>query len=173
MDTVYIDGNPSNVQHGLQTVSIPPSGGAIVDMYFTDAGGKNPFVNHAFAYAQKGAVGVFQVENGTSVELTTTSQQSSAPPGAMITVAPGSAANTTSTYYSPRTVTVVIGVNNTITWVNNDDAPHTVTASDGSFSSGNMNAGQSWSFTFTKPGVYTYFCSYHPWMKGTVIVKSG
>ena len=67
----------------------------------------------------------------------------------------------------------MIGVNNTVTWVNNDDAPHTVTANDGSFNSGNLDPGQSWSFTFTDPGTYTYHCSYHSWMEGTVIVKSG
>ena len=170
MDTVYIDGNPGNVMRGLQTVNIPPSGGAIVDMYFPDAGGKNPFVNHAFAYAQKGAVGVFQVENSTSGPTTTTTSTYSAA-GPLVSILPGSAAQTTSTYYSPSTITVVIGVNNTVTWVNNDDAPHTVTADDGSFNSGNMNSGQSWTHTFSTPGTYAYYCSYHPWMKGTVIVE--
>jgi copper-containing nitrite reductase len=174
MDTVYIDGNPSNAQHGLQTVNIPTAGGAIIDMYFPDAGGENPFVNHAFAYAQKGAIGVFQVENGTSGTSTSTSTtQGSATPGASVSIVSGSATNTTSIYYSPPTITVVIGINNTVTWVNNDQAPHTVTATDGSFNSGNLNAGQSWSHTFSKPGVYAYYCSYHPWMKGTVIVKGG
>lgn len=172
MDTVYADGDPVDAMHGLQTVNIPPSGGAIVDMYFTDAGGKNPFVNHAFAYAQKGAIGVFQVENGTS-SVTTTSTSVSAAAGPVVSILPGSAAQTTSIYYSPPTITVAMGVNNTVTWVNNDDAPHTVTANDGSFNSGNLNAGQSWTYTFTTPGTYTYFCSYHPWMEGTIIVKAG
>lgn len=169
LDTVYIDGNPFNVEHGLQTVSIPPSGGAIIDMYFPDAGGKNPFVNHAFAYAQAGAVGVFQVENSTSSSSTTTSQTISGP---QVSIQSGSAVNSTSVYYSPSTITVVIGVNNTVTWINNDMAPHTVTADDGkSFDSGNINAlGSSWTFTFTTPGTYTYHCAYHLWMKGTVIV---
>lgn len=173
MGTVYTDGNPNNALHGLQTVNIPPSGGAIVDMYFPDAGGKNPFVNHAFAYAQKGAIGVFQVENGTSNSGTTsTTTSTGGATGPVVSIQPGSAAQTTTTYYSPSTITVVLGVNSTVTWVNNDQAPHTVTATDGSFNSGNLNAGQTWSHTFTAPGVYAYYCSYHPWMKGTVIVKS-
>jgi plastocyanin len=67
---------------------------------------------------------------------------------------------------------VVIGVNSTVTWVNSDDVPHTVTANDGSFNSGNLDAGQSWSHTFTTPGTYAYYCAYHPWMKGTIIVKA-
>ena len=168
IDTAYIDGNPLNAQHGLQTVNIPPAGGAIIDMYFTDPGGMNPFVNHAFAYAQIGAVGVFKVENTSASVTTTTSSGASGP---QVSIQPGSAINTTSTYYSPPTITVVIGVNNTVTWVNNDQAPHTVT-DKGVFDSGNMNTGQTWTHTFTTPGTYEYQCSYHPWMKGTVIVKS-
>ncbi len=170
MDTVYIDGNPANAQYGLQTLSIPPSGGAIVDMYFKDPGGKNPFVSHAFAYMQKGAMGVFQVENSTSGPTTQTTSTGVAAAGPVVSIPSGAAMQTSTMYYSPSTITVVIGVNNTVTWVNNDDAPHTVTASDGSFNSGNLNAGQSWTFTFTTPGTYAYSCAYHPWMKGTVIV---
>jgi nitrite reductase (NO-forming) len=169
MDTAYIDGNPLNVEHGLQTLSIPPAGGAIVDMYFTDPGGLNPFVNHAFAYAQAGAVGVFKVENSSYTNSTTTSGAAGVP----VSIQPGSAVNTTTTFYSPATITVVIGVNNTVTWTNNDDATHTITADDGSFDSGFLNQGQTWSYTFTTPGTYSYHCSIHPWMKGTVIVKSG
>jgi nitrite reductase (NO-forming) len=176
MDTVYTDGDPFNVQHGLQTVSIPPSGGAVVDMYFTDPGGLNPFVNHAFAYAQIGAEGVFQVLNSSSATITSTSTKlssSSSPSGPQVIIEQGSAANTTTTYYSPPAITVVIGFNNTVTWVNDDNAPHTVTATDGSFNSGNLNPGQSWTHTFTTPGTYSYRCSYHLWMTGTIIVKSG
>ena len=173
MDTVYVDGNPGNALHGLQTVNVPPADGVVVDMYFTDQGGKNPFDNHAFAYAQKGAVGEFQVENGTSASTTVTQTSSTAAAaGPTVSVLPGSAADTGSNFYSPSTITVVIGVNNTVTWANNDDAPHTVTATDGSFNSGNLNPGQTWSHTFNSPGTYTYYCSYHPWMKGTVIVKA-
>ena len=172
MDSVYTDGNPLNAQRGLQTVSIPPSGGAIVDMYFTDPGGLNPFVNHAFAYAQAGTVGVFQVANSSSasVSITTSSAVSSGPE---VSIQSGSSTNSTKTYYSPTAITVVIGVNNTVTWINNDVAPHTVTALDGSFDSGIFNPGQSWTHTFTTPGTYTYHCTLHPWMSGIITVKSG
>jgi len=171
MDTVYTDGNPLNIQHGLQTVSIPPSGGAIVDMYFTDPGGLNPFVNHAFAYASAGAVGVFKVENETSTGNITTSGSQAA--GVPVSIQPGSGTNATSLYYSPSTITVVIGVNNTVTWTNNDNIAHTVTADNGAFDSGYLNQGQTWSYTFTTAGTYSYHCSIHPWMTGTVIVRSG
>jgi nitrite reductase (NO-forming) len=172
MDSVYADGNPFDVQHGMQTVSIPPAGGAVIDMYFPDSGGLNPFVNHAFAYAQAGAVGVFHVMNSSSTSAST-STSSSIFSGPQVSILSGSAANTTKTYYSPSTITVVIGVNNTVTWINKDNAPHTVTATGGNFDSGNLNSGQTWTHTFTTPGTYTYRCTYHPWMTGTIIVKSG
>ena len=102
---------------------------------------------------------------------TATSTTSTSPETAHVTILPG-AAYPNSTGYSPSTITVVIGVNNTVEWVNNDTAPHTVTATDHSFDSGNLNPGDTWTYTFTKPGTYTYVCTYHPWMKGTVIVVS-
>jgi len=172
MDTAYIDGNPANALHGVQTLSIPPSGGAIVDMYFKDPGGENPFVSHAFAYMQKGAMGLFQVENTTGTITTTSTAATATVSGSAVTILPMSGMNDPSAapYYSPQTIRVVIGVNNTVTWLNNDDAPHTVVANDGSFNSGNINAGQSWTHTFDTPGTYSYYCSYHPWMKGTIIV---
>jgi len=176
MDTVYIDGNPANVEHGLQTLNIPPSGGAIVDMYFPDAGGENPFVNHAFAYASIGAVGIFKVGAVSQgpVSATTTSETSSAAATGTVNVGinSGSALNTTSIYFSPTTITVVIGVNSTVVWTNYDSAEHTVTATDNSFNSGFIQPGQSFSYTFTTPGTYGYYCTIHPWMKGTVIVKA-
>jgi manganese oxidase len=72
--------------------------------------------------------------------------------------------------YSPDIVTVMVGMNNTITWTNNDNAAHTVTALDNSFNSGNLDPGQTWIYTFSTPGTYHYHCLYHPWMNGTVIV---
>jgi copper-containing nitrite reductase len=168
MDTVYIDGNPANVEHGLQTVNLAPSSGAIVDMYFRDPGGKNPFVTHAFAYASRGAVGIFQVAGGTTTTSSTTSVGS---PGVTVNILNGAAGDTTSPGYSPATITVVIGMNSTVTWVNKDSVPHTVTATDKSFDSGPIVAGGSWAHTFTLPGTYSYYCIYHSgWMKGKVIV---
>ncbi|MDG6922171.1 MAG: cupredoxin domain-containing protein [Nitrososphaerota archaeon] len=106
----------------------------------------------------------------TTATTTTTTTNASNP---VVSIEYGSAANSTTIYYSPPTITVVIGVNNTVTWVNNDIAPHTVTADDGSFNSGNLDAGASWTHVFTTPGTYSYHCNYHTWMHGTIIVKSG
>jgi len=48
-----------------------------------------------------------------------------------------------------------------VTWRMTGSIPHTITASDGSFSSGNLEPGASYSFTFAKPGTYNYYCEYH------------
>ena len=90
----------------------------------------------------------------------------------------GYASGQTTTYgYSPDTVTVVIGKNNTVLWTNNDAAPHTVTSDAGdpsSLDSGTSGPltkqGGTYQFTFTVPGTYRYHCSFHSWMQGTVIV---
>ncbi len=71
--------------------------------------------------------------------------------------------------FAPMTITVAAGT--TVTWTNHDDIPHTVRAVDGSFHSRAMDTDDSYSFTFAKPGVYSYFCSVHPKMVGKVIVK--
>ncbi|HEX7761251.1 MAG TPA: cupredoxin family copper-binding protein [Caulobacteraceae bacterium] len=71
--------------------------------------------------------------------------------------------------FGPMTVTVPVG--GQVTWINGDDVPHTVMAADKSFRSKPIDTDERFSFTFTKPGVYSYFCSLHPKMTGTVIVK--
>ncbi len=72
--------------------------------------------------------------------------------------------------YVPQNITVVIGVNNTVNFVNEDTATHTVTATDGSFDSGNIVAGANWTHTFSTAGTFTFYCKYHFWMKGTITV---
>ncbi len=91
--------------------------------------------------------------------------------GVQVVIPAGTGSNLQLTY-SPASITVVIGVNNTVTWVNEDGVLHTVTATGGSFDSGTMAAGASWSHTFTTPGTYSYVCTFHSWMKGTITVKA-
>jgi amicyanin len=73
--------------------------------------------------------------------------------------------------FSPPTITV--GVGSTVTWVNQDDIPHTVVSTDKAFKSHVMDTDEKFSFTFTRPGEYAYFCSLHPHMVGKVVVKGG
>jgi nitrite reductase (NO-forming) len=87
-----------------------------------------------------------------------------------VTIPKGAAMDVSKPGYVPDVVTVVIGLNNTATWINEDDAPHTVTDKNKAFDSGNMNAGDRFTYTFTSPGTYEYICVWHYWMKGKVIV---
>ena len=59
----------------------------------------------------------------------------------------------------------------TVRWTNNDQLQHTVTATDGSWDSGLINPGGSWTHTFTQPGEYSFHCTPHPFMKGVVVVR--
>ena len=78
--------------------------------------------------------------------------------------------------FQPPTVTVVIGVNNTVQWIDQDSIPHTVTSTNGApnpFDSKTLTQGNTFTHTFTVPGTYPYFCQFHPsYMIGKVIVKA-
>jgi plastocyanin len=70
--------------------------------------------------------------------------------------------------YGPDPVTVQVG--GKVTWLNQDTAPHTATADDGSFDTGTLERGKLKSETFKKAGTYPYYCEIHPTMHGTVEV---
>lgn len=70
--------------------------------------------------------------------------------------------------YDPLEVTVEKGT--TVVWVNKDSVPHNVVGDN--FTSGTLDPGQSFSFTFTEEGTFEYYCSFHPQMKGTVKVAA-
>jgi len=71
--------------------------------------------------------------------------------------------------FGPQTLTVPVGT--TVTWTNHDDIPHTVVSTEGVFKSKVRDTDEKFSYTFTKPGTYPYYCSVHPKMTGTVVVK--
>ena len=71
--------------------------------------------------------------------------------------------------YAPGTVTIKAG--ESVTWVNGDDRDHTAVADDGSFNSGNIGPGRSFTTRFAKPGKYPYACALHPRMRGVVVVQ--
>jgi len=70
--------------------------------------------------------------------------------------------------YMPATLNVVTGTK--VTWVNHDEVPHTVVDADKAFHSAALDTDDTYSFTFTKPGTYHYFCTLHPKMVGTIVV---
>jgi plastocyanin len=71
--------------------------------------------------------------------------------------------------FEPSAITVAAGTK--VTWTNHDDVPHTVVNADGKFKSDALDTGDQFSFTFSEPGAYDYYCSVHPKMTGKVIVK--
>lgn len=72
--------------------------------------------------------------------------------------------------FSPQAIEVEAG--EMVEWENSDLTPHTVTSEGGSdLNSGSIDAGGTWRHTFTQPGTFAYFCTFHPEMKGSVIVK--
>jgi amicyanin len=72
--------------------------------------------------------------------------------------------------FAPPRLTVKAGT--TVTWINDDDIPHTVASSSKLFKSKALDTNDKFSFTFTTPGSYEYFCSLHPHMTGAVVVEA-
>jgi plastocyanin len=70
--------------------------------------------------------------------------------------------------FSPQSLTVKAGT--TVTWTNEDDIPHVV-AGPPTFKSKALDTDDHFSFTFTTPGTYSYFCSLHPHMTGSIVVE--
>jgi len=71
--------------------------------------------------------------------------------------------------FRPATITVKVGT--TVRWTNRDDAPHTVTAASGSFTSAELRRGGVYARRFAAAGTYAYLCALHPGMKGRVVVR--
>ena len=71
--------------------------------------------------------------------------------------------------FMPNTLTVPAGT--TVTWTNHDDVPHTVVSTKKTFASPALDTDERFSFRFTARGTYPYYCSVHPMMTGTVVVK--
>ncbi len=71
--------------------------------------------------------------------------------------------------FNPATITVKVG--DTVTWTNKDSMEHTASSDDGTFDTGLIKQGKSGTVTFSKAGTYTYHCTVHHNMKGTVIVQ--
>ncbi|MDD1684973.1 MAG: cupredoxin domain-containing protein [Methanoregula sp.] len=102
------------------------------------------------------------------------SSQTPAQPSPAIPVPAGPADTITISNFafSPATLTVKAGT--TVTWTNEDSAPHTVVSDANApvpFTSPSLATGSSFPFTFTQAGTYSYHCSIHPSMKGTVVVE--
>jgi len=92
----------------------------------------------------------------------------STPAGNNVSIVSGSSALTT-TAYSPNPIVLAVG--GTATWKNNDSVAHTATANDGTWDSGSIAPGATFSRTFPAAGSFPYKCTIHPGMVGTVTVQ--
>jgi plastocyanin len=72
--------------------------------------------------------------------------------------------------YDPQQIMVKAGT--TVTWINHDDIPHTVTSKTGVFRSKALDTDDKFSFTFATAGTFPYFCALHPHMTGTIVVEA-
>jgi plastocyanin len=106
----------------------------------------------------------------------------------VVTIPKGASNPAAQLNYEPRTIRVVIGINNTVEWINQDSVAHSMTSDtnyvdpvSGPFNSfdpahlsetgnGFLNPSKTFNFTFTEPGTYGYHGEPHPWMRGMVIV---
>jgi plastocyanin len=90
--------------------------------------------------------------------------------GAADKPASGTAVKIDNFSFGPATITIPAG--STVTWTNNDDVPHVVTSDDGKmFKSKALDTDDRFSFTFTKPGTYNYYCAIHPKMIAKIVVQ--
>lgn len=178
---------------GSQTTLVPAGGATVTELV-----GQVPqtvlLVDHAISRAfDKGALGTIEItgdENPeifeeitapteeptpTTVATAGTAEQIDILPGASTAQDLGAAdefADTESPAdYSVNVLRVKVGT--TVTWTNTDAGMmHTVTAVDGSFDSGFLSEGDTWSYTFDQPGEFEYYCMPHPWMRAKVVVES-
>ena len=90
--------------------------------------------------------------------------------GAGPTAPAGTSVRMAGSRFEPATMTVAAGT--TIRWFNDDALPHTVTAADSSWDSGNLAPGGAFERRFDSPGTYAYLCRYHPGMTGTIVVAA-
>jgi plastocyanin len=72
--------------------------------------------------------------------------------------------------FTPAKLTIKPGA--TVTWTNDDDIPHTIVAKERQFRSKALDTGDSFSFTFSEPGRFDYFCGLHPHMVGSILVAT-
>lgn len=181
---------------GSQTTLVPAGGGTVVELV-----GYVPstlvLVDHALSRAvDKGAIGQIVVTGDPNAEIFEAMGQSPVgdeghdmtPPeetgtadGEPVSILAGSStfqdADQPDEFadvempgdFSVNVLTIPVGT--TVTWSNEDNMMHTVTAVDGSFDSGFLDAGDTWSYTFDEPGEYEYFCMPHPWMRAKIVVE--
>jgi plastocyanin len=94
--------------------------------------------------------------------------QSTSSPAPLPTPTPVAIVHVQDFAYDPGALEIHVG--DDVAFINDDEIAHTVTSDDKAFDSGNLDQHQTWTYTFTKAGTYTYYCTYHPFMKAKIVV---
>jgi plastocyanin len=94
-----------------------------------------------------------------------------APTAAGSTITPGAGTQVTIDNFTFTPGALAIKAGTAVTWTNHDDVPHTVTAQDHAFSSAGLDTGDTFTHTFDTPGRYVYYCTIHPKMTATIVVR--
>ncbi len=180
---------------GSQSTLVVAGGGTVVELEAM-VPSTIILVDHALVRTfYKGAIGLVVVEGAEQPEIFSVPAPAAGdgdqPPEPTDTTEPPAAAGATvsipegafdpanaATAFTPPELTVAVGT--TVVWTNDDAIAHTVTSGgsdgttgtpDGTFDSGFLNAGDTFSYTFDQAGEFDYFCIPHPWMIGKVIVE--
>jgi plastocyanin len=95
----------------------------------------------------------------------------SAPPPTQPISAPVAGAQVTIDNFSFTPSTRTIAAGKSVTWINHDDVPHTITAQDHAFSSAGLDTDDQYTHQFASPGTYIYYCTIHPKMTATIVVR--
>jgi len=122
----------------------------------------------AFFFLNKGNSQQMNNQQQSMSPQTQTQTQTSSPTTTGSPVMANNAVTIQNMAFSPASLTIKVG--DKVTWTNQDSVGHSATADDNSFDTGVIAQGQSGSNTFSKAGTYTYHCSVHPSMHGTIIV---
>lgn len=195
-DQVLFDGNPENKLRGVQTVAVPPGGAVVADLKADK--GTYAILTHVMRDATKGALGVLKVgELGQAYDAASHGSgdmvpapaakpiSAQVPPSSVKEQAVNQQVVHLSNYaFSPNVIKVKAGT--TITWVNDENVDHTVVDASAAEpkvrlfdSTGEkdgkptqyLKKGDTFSYTFNKPGTYKYKCLPHPFMTGQIVVE--
>ncbi len=190
-DVVYPEAATHRVNapiRGSQSTLVVAGGGTVVELL-----GQVPstviLVDHALARTfLKGVIGLVVIEGEENPEIYEASRTDAGlepdedlpilPDDQVVIPAGAFDPANAERAYAPRTATVPVGT--TVTWTNDDSVIHTVTSGssdgsagtpDGLFDSGNLESDDTFAFTFDEPGTFEYYCTPHPWMRGTIVVQ--
>jgi plastocyanin len=199
LDRVYDEGSLLSPPLLDVQTTLVPAGGSVMVEFTAEVPGRLTIVDHSLFRIHHGALGYINVVGApnpaffSSIKNATITATTSANSSVTVSSSSSITSNTTTVLivnyaYLPADVTVPAGT--TVTWVNQDSVGHTVTEGDPNSpkpanlrvfdSSGEavngkvslIGAGQSWSYTFTTPGTYEYYCIVHPYMIGYITVTS-